>query len=171
MDEAKSVEQYDDKIELLARQVARNKTNVAQWGLNIAVLLFGLLIVTIILVSLGVDTLIVSSTAILGLIVVWIVGRKRGKLLYARFYTEEMINLQQAPSKEILTNIKQLTQREMQVLHLVAQGYANKRIARELGITESTVKRFISNVLTKLNANDRTEAAVIAMKNGVITIK
>lgn len=170
MDEANGTIQYDKRIELLAMQAARNKTNVAQWGLNIAVFLFGLLIITIILVSLEVDTIIVALVAISGLIVVWFVGRKRGKQLYQRFFTDEMTSMQQKPSEETVALVAQLTPREIQILHLAAQGYANKRIASELGISENTVKHFVSNILSKLNANDRTEAAVIAIKSGVITI-
>ncbi len=170
MDEANGPKQYDERIELLAMQVARNRTNVAQWGLNIAVFLFGLLIITGVLVLLGVDTILVALIAILGLIIVWYVGRKRGKQLYQRFFTEEMVSLQQEPSKETSMLVAQLTHREIQTLHFAAQGYANKRIAYELGISESTVKHFVSNALIKLNASDRTEAVVIAMKNKVIPI-
>ena len=66
--------------------------------------------------------------------------------------------------------VSQLTDREIQVLRLAAKGYANKRIANELGISENTVKHFVSRILTKLNASDRTEAVVIALKNGAIPI-
>ncbi|MFC1927977.1 response regulator transcription factor [Chloroflexota bacterium] len=160
----------DKRIELLASKAARNKTNVAQWSINIAVFLFGLLIIIIILVSLGVDTIIVAALAILGLVAVWFVGWKRGKQLYQHFFIDEMAHLQQEPSEEAVASVAQLTHREIEILHFAAKGYANKRIADKLGISENTVKYYFSNILTKLNANDRTEAVVIAMTNGVIHI-
>ena len=55
-----------------------------------------------------------------------------------------------------------LTSREQDVLDLLARGYANKRIARELGIAEKTVKTHVSHVLAKLGVSDRTQAALYA---------
>jgi two-component system, NarL family, response regulator LiaR len=57
-----------------------------------------------------------------------------------------------------------LTAREQDVLELVARGYANKRIARELGIAEKTVKTHVSHVLAKLGVSDRTQAALYATR-------
>jgi two-component system, NarL family, response regulator LiaR len=59
-----------------------------------------------------------------------------------------------------------LTAREQDVLDLVARGYANKRIARELGIAEKTVKTHVSHVLAKLGVSDRTQAALYATRAG-----
>ncbi len=61
-----------------------------------------------------------------------------------------------------------LSGRELEVLHLVASGNANKVIADRLGITEDTVKGHMRNVLLKLQANDRTHAVTIAMKRGYL---
>ena len=58
-----------------------------------------------------------------------------------------------------------LTSREQDVLALLARGYANKRIARELGIAEKTVKTHVSHVLAKLGVSDRTQAALYATRN------
>ena len=57
-----------------------------------------------------------------------------------------------------------LTPREQEVLDLVARGYANKRIALELGIAEKTVKTHVSHVLAKLGVSDRTQAALYAAR-------
>ena len=59
-----------------------------------------------------------------------------------------------------------LTAREQDVLELLARGYANKRIARELGIAEKTVKTHVSHVLAKLGVSDRTQAALYATRAG-----
>ena len=61
-----------------------------------------------------------------------------------------------------------LTPGEIEVLRLIAAGNANKQIAAELSITEETVKGRVKNILSKLGANDRTHAAMIGVKRGII---
>jgi len=63
--------------------------------------------------------------------------------------------------------LDQLTNREREVLSLIAQGRANKRIALELGISEKTVKAHVGHVLAKLGVADRTQAAVLAVQHGL----
>jgi two-component system, NarL family, response regulator LiaR len=58
----------------------------------------------------------------------------------------------------------ELTPREQEVLDLIGRGYANKRIALELGIAEKTVKTHVSHVLAKLGVSDRTQAALYAAR-------
>ncbi|MGE7861365.1 response regulator [Bacillus mobilis] len=59
-----------------------------------------------------------------------------------------------------------LTKREQEVLREIAKGRSNKEIAAELHITEQTVKTHVSNVLAKLEVDDRTQAALYAVKHG-----
>jgi DNA-binding NarL/FixJ family response regulator len=61
-----------------------------------------------------------------------------------------------------------LTPGEVEVLRLIAAGNANKQIAAELSVTEETVKGRVKNILSKLGANDRTHAAMIGVKRGII---
>lgn len=63
-----------------------------------------------------------------------------------------------------------LTPGEVEVLRLIASGNANKQIADILTVTEETVKGRIKNILSKLNANDRTHAATIGLKRGIIEL-
>jgi DNA-binding NarL/FixJ family response regulator len=63
-----------------------------------------------------------------------------------------------------------LTDRELQVLDLLADGYANKQISVELGISEHTVKFHVSSIYTKLNVSNRAEAVRIGIQNGLIVI-
>ena len=63
-----------------------------------------------------------------------------------------------------------LTPGEIDVLRLIAAGKANKQIADELSITEDTVKGRVKNILSKLGASDRTHAAMIGIKRGIIEI-
>jgi two-component system response regulator DegU len=61
-----------------------------------------------------------------------------------------------------------LTNREVQILTLIAEGNSNKRIADILGISEQTIKNQVSAILRKINANDRAHAVFIAIRDGLI---
>jgi DNA-binding NarL/FixJ family response regulator len=63
-----------------------------------------------------------------------------------------------------------LTPAEISVLRLIAAGNANKQIADQLCITEETVKSRVKCILSKLGANDRTHAAIIGLKRGIIDL-
>jgi two-component system, NarL family, response regulator DegU len=63
-----------------------------------------------------------------------------------------------------------LTPREMEILKFIGQGFLNKQIAAELGISEQTIKNHVTSILRKLNANARTEAVVLALRQGLITL-
>jgi len=62
----------------------------------------------------------------------------------------------------------ELTEREMEVLHLIADGLSNAKIAERLVISEKTVKGHVSNILGKLHLADRTQAAVYAWREGIV---
>ena len=64
-----------------------------------------------------------------------------------------------------------LSERELEVLNLMAKGYRNKEIARDLFITEKTAKAHVSNILAKLGASDRTEAVTMALKKRIIKLE
>ena len=66
-------------------------------------------------------------------------------------------------------NPETLTERETEVLKLLAQGKANKEIAASLGIGENTVKTHVSNVLVKLGVQSRTQAALYAAQIGLVS--
>ncbi|MEM1310092.1 MAG: response regulator transcription factor [Cyanobacteria bacterium P01_H01_bin.153] len=61
-----------------------------------------------------------------------------------------------------------LTERELEVLELIVAGYSNAKIAEELYITVGTVKTHVCNILNKLSASDRTQAAVRALRTGLV---
>ena len=63
-----------------------------------------------------------------------------------------------------------LTPRETETLKYVAEGYSNKQIAHVLGISEQTIKNHVTSILNKLDANDRTHAVVLALRQGWIDI-
>jgi len=72
--------------------------------------------------------------------------------------------------KEIAEFTSPLTQREMEILGYMAKGYLNKQIANELDVSEQTVKNHITSILRKLNVNARTQAVVVAIKKGLVSV-
>ena len=65
----------------------------------------------------------------------------------------------------------ELSSREIEVLRLIAGGNANKLIADQLSISEETVKSHVTNILSKLGANDRTHAVTIGLRRGIIDLR
>jgi DNA-binding NarL/FixJ family response regulator len=63
-----------------------------------------------------------------------------------------------------------LTPAEVEVLRLIATGSANKQIADRLAVSEDTIKGRVKSILSKLDANDRTHAAILGVKRGIISI-
>jgi NarL family two-component system response regulator LiaR len=68
------------------------------------------------------------------------------------------------------TGLETLTEREVQVLQLVAQGQSNREISTALTISEATVRTHVSNILSKLNLCSRTQAALYALREGLATL-
>ena len=66
--------------------------------------------------------------------------------------------------------IDKLTPREMDVLRLLAQGMPNRKIGERLFINERTVKYHVASILAKLEAANRTEAVMVAIERGLITV-
>ncbi|WP_102346678.1 response regulator [Bacillus sp. Marseille-P3661] len=64
-----------------------------------------------------------------------------------------------------------LTRRECEVLQMLADGKSNRAIGETLYISEKTVKNHVSNILQKMNVNDRTQAVVVAIKNGWVQVR
>jgi len=69
------------------------------------------------------------------------------------------------------TGEEQLSEREIEVLRLIAGGNANKEVAARLNLAEDTVKRHVTNILSKLGANDRTHAVTIGLSRGIIELE
>ncbi len=71
------------------------------------------------------------------------------------------------PTPKTDSELNDLTEREREVLALIARGHSNRQIADTLYITEGTVKGHVSNILSKLHVQDRTQAALFAVKHGL----
>ncbi len=81
--------------------------------------------------------------------------------------SDETILLNDIQEKERTT---ELTKRELEVLRLLTRGLLNKEIADQLSISEKTVKNHVSNIFKKMGVSDRTQAAVYAIKDKVVSI-
>jgi two-component system NarL family response regulator len=63
-----------------------------------------------------------------------------------------------------------LTRREHRVLELIVAGKSNKEIGAALGLTEGTIKGYVNTMLSKLDAADRTQAAIAAVRRGIVRL-
>ena len=70
--------------------------------------------------------------------------------------------------REVPNPFAELTNRELEVMHLIAEGLSNALIAERLVLSEKTVKGYVSNILSKLHLADRTQAAVLAWREGMM---
>lgn len=75
--------------------------------------------------------------------------------------------IDEVSGKQDHSPLEELTSREMDILRLIASGRSNKEIANDLSLTEGTVKGYVSNVLAKLGVQDRTQAALMAVREGL----
>lgn len=81
-----------------------------------------------------------------------------------------LLNARLLRRDDVALKIKDLTKREKQILISVAQGNSNKVIADQFNITERTVKNHLCNLFKKIDVTDRTQAAVFAIKNNLVTL-
>jgi two-component system, NarL family, response regulator YdfI len=84
--------------------------------------------------------------------------------------THSLTHPSEHPSDATAERMGDLTERELQVLRMLADGLANKQIGVELGISEHTVKYHISSILDKLGASGRTEAVTLGIRHGLVLI-
>lgn len=92
----------------------------------------------------------------------------RGSYVQLEIYSK--LEKEKYSGKSDKYKINSLTKREMEVLVQVANGMFNKEIAIALNISERTVKNHLSNIFKKIEVSDRTQAAVFAIKNNVVSI-
>lgn len=102
-----SLNNLGPEMERAAAQRAGDRAKAARWDLDVAVFLFAVLIIIIILLFQDVGLEIVAPVAIFGLAMVWVVGWRRGKQLYGRFYDEERLKLKQELKKVVEGVVKE----------------------------------------------------------------
>ena len=82
--------------------------------------------------------------------------------------TERVLRILAQPNSAPIAPADRLTDRELEVLRLMAGGYSNREIAEALGVSEGTIKNHISNVLSKMGVRDRTRAVLKGLELGLI---
>jgi two-component system response regulator DegU len=90
---------------------------------------------------------------------------------YRRLSADESGSDKYISKVELRRPLHLLTRRECEVLQLLADGKSNRGIGEALFISEKTVKNHVSNILQKMNVNDRTQAVVVAIKNGWVEVR
>ncbi|MFB0559406.1 MAG: hypothetical protein ACETVS_02610 [Dehalococcoidales bacterium] len=99
VDEAEVAMQVSPEMERMAVLRAKDRARAAMWDLEVAVFLFAVLIIVIILLFQGIGIEVVAPVALFGLAMVWLVGWRKGRQLYKRFYEEELSRLEQESKK------------------------------------------------------------------------
>ena len=108
LDKAEVPKQINPEMEEAAAQKAIIRARAARWDLDVAVFLFAILIIIIILLFQEVVIEVVAPVAIFGLAMVWLIGWRRGKQLYQRFYDEELLKLEQRSKESIEGAVKEV---------------------------------------------------------------
>lgn len=95
-------------------------------------------------------------------------GVVRDEVAMTRAMASRLLKIMASTNRQTADSSRDLTEREMEVLQLLAQGASNPQIAEELFITVNTVKTHIRHILTKLQLENRTQAAAYAVQQGII---
>ncbi len=95
----------------------------------------------------------------------------QGKIVLHPSVSYLLLQALQLPDTKEQTVLHSLTERETEVLQLVAQGHTNQIIANQLGIDERTVRVHVTHILQKLGLDNRTQAALFALRHGLVALK
>jgi DNA-binding CsgD family transcriptional regulator len=163
-------------IQNLLHQRAAERAQIRRWNFYSLILIWLVLVIIIVLSIFDFDPYLIGLIALLGLGGLWFITYRQGKKLEIKFFRQEIENFQNiSPVKIVQNSISDpeplqspLSPREMEVLSLIVQGNSNKEIAKLMNITPQTTKNHITHILKKLNVDDRTAAAVTALRMGWI---
>lgn len=95
-------------------------------------------------------------------------GLKRGEAAITRKTAAYLMKQIAQPDSRQDKPVAQLTEREIEILRLLAEGLSNKSISERLSLSENTIKYHLKNILQKLNVQNRTEAVMYAVRNNLI---
>ncbi len=168
------------QVRELLRRRARERGLSARWNGNTLILAYVTLLTTMILAVEDVSIVIVSLVATFGLASIWAFSQYQARRMEQeylkdelRMYTELLTTHSTDAAKPAGAELTRednipLTERELEVLRLVAEGKSNKEIAGALAISDQTVKNHISHVFSKLGVGDRTSAVLVSISRGWI---
>jgi len=179
-DEARELTPRDALLEQLLQKTAKDRAVSLKYNMRALVLSYGTLAVVVLLGLLGVNVYIVALTAIAGLGIFLLFTWRQGKKLEKQIYQEEIYYYKELTAKKTAPADGQnaagtgyagempLSQRELEILGLIAKGNMNKEIASTLGLSTHTVRNYTAQIMKKMEVDDRTSAAVIAISRGWI---
>ncbi len=161
----------------LLRRRARERTSVLTWNMYLALIFVSLLSAVVFLRSLDASMYLVAGLAVFGMVVLGVVARWRWKALersaveleieFQGWLTEETESV--AAGQAAVSPCEILSQRELEILDKVARGMSNREISVAIGISDQTVKHHLSHILAKLEVDNRTSAALVAISRGWIS--
>jgi DNA-binding CsgD family transcriptional regulator len=178
--EVETINTKDIRLRWLLHQRARDRVTSLRWNVKTLMFVYAILIIVIILTILGLNSLIVASVALLGLVMIWLFSWLKLRNLEKKFYQQEIHDYTELLSSEPRNNHKEeslgsvsstdppLTPRELEILIRMANGKINKQIAYDLGISEMTVKNHIRHIFWKLDVDSRTSAVLLCLRRGWI---
>ncbi len=166
--------------ELLLRR-AREKGSALRWNGYTLVLAYAILATIGILELREANTVPVAALAVAGLAIIWVFSQIQAKRIENQSLRDELRVYMELLSKQPSDNSgsqarstsaaatdSPLTDRELEVLAMIAEGKSNKETAAVLQISDQTVKNHISHIFAKLSVNDRTSAVLLAVNRGWI---
>ena len=172
-DDGRTEEQTDEILERLFQQISADKITAHNWNTQSVVLLYVSLVAIIVLELENVSMFIIAAIAVSALGVFLGLNFVHKKKLEKQAREEKIDKYRQHLARKTGEPVPiptTLSPKELQILHMIAEGNINKQIAMKLGLSTATVRNHVSRLMQKLDANDRTEAVVIAISNGWIAI-
>lgn len=176
--ETRDIDLNKTLIQGLLQKTASARAASLKYNVQALIVIYSLLVIVVLLGLIGANILVVASIAILGFAIFWLFTRWQGKKLEKQLYQEEMQYYKElilsrpqndAAGTEIVAPVEiPLSQRELEILTLIARGNMNKEIARILGLSTHTVRNYTVRILRQLDVDDRTSAAVLAISRGWI---
>jgi two-component system, NarL family, response regulator LiaR len=114
----------------------------------------------------GADAYCIKGTSMMGLLAAIATAQEGGIYLDPQIARQAIKNLK--PLNTSKNNLGQLSTRELEILELIVEGHSNPEIAKRLYLSISTIKTHVHNIMNKLAVSDRVQAAVVALRSGIV---
>ena len=177
-DEIRETNSGETLVSSLLQKIARDRAASLRYNIRALIIIYSILVIVVLLGLIGANILIVASVAITGFGAFWFYTWRQGKKLEKQLYQEEEKYYKEliasktgngnGKNETVTPEEIPLSQRELEILTLIARGNMNKEIARILGLSTHTVRNYTVRILRRLEVDDRTSAAVLAISRGWI---